>query len=136
MIEPILQRLQGVRKTGTDQFIARCPAHEDKSPSLSVKDAGGKVLIHCFGGCSTHEVVRSMGLELSCLFERTEKHRGRPLKQRTNYKELWIAARHSFFVILVVSEMLERGEKLNQEGQRQFNAAIARINAVLEADHG
>ena len=36
---------------------ARCPAHRDRVPSLSVRDAGRKVLVHCFAGCSQDKVI-------------------------------------------------------------------------------
>ena len=47
-----------------------CPAHEDRTPSLSVK-AGrdGRVLLHCHAGCETADVLAADGLELVDLFE-------------------------------------------------------------------
>ena len=43
--------LEGVRKSGTG-YKARCPAHDDKNPSLSVTEGDdGKVLVTCFAGC-------------------------------------------------------------------------------------
>ncbi len=47
----------GGKRTGANNFVAKCPAHEDRSPSLSLTDAGdGLVLFHCFAGCSQGEV--------------------------------------------------------------------------------
>ena len=46
-----LDRLEGVRKSGTG-YKARCPAHDDKNPSLSIVEGDdGKVLVTCFAGC-------------------------------------------------------------------------------------
>lgn len=69
-IEIILSRLDGVRRSGSGH-IARCPGHEDRSASLSV-DVGsdGRVLLHCFAGCPTADVLAAMGLELADLFVR------------------------------------------------------------------
>jgi putative DNA primase/helicase len=39
---------------------ARCPAHDDRSPSLSVRDAGGKVLVHCHAGCDQGAVIEAL----------------------------------------------------------------------------
>lgn len=47
-----------------------CPAHEDRSPSLSVKAGDdGRVLVRCFAGCQTAEVVAALGMGLRDLFE-------------------------------------------------------------------
>ena len=52
-----LDRLEGVRKAGNG-YKARCPAHDDRNPSLSVAEGdGGKVLVTCFAGC-TFEAIR------------------------------------------------------------------------------
>ena len=42
----ILSRLERVRERSADQWSACCPAHDDKSPSLALKDAGDKVLMY------------------------------------------------------------------------------------------
>jgi hypothetical protein len=64
----ILERLQGVRKQG-DGWQAKCPAHEDSNPSLSVSTAeDGKVLLKCHANCTTEAVVAALGLEMADLF--------------------------------------------------------------------
>ena len=47
----ILDRLEGVRKFGSG-WIAKCPAHKDRSPSLSIKEGERGVMLRCFAGCS------------------------------------------------------------------------------------
>ena len=48
--ESIAKALGGRRAGGG--WMAHCPAHEDRTPSLSIRDtAGGKVLVHCHAGC-------------------------------------------------------------------------------------
>ena len=37
--------------------MARCPAHDDRVPSLSIRDMNGKVLVRCHAGCDQHDVV-------------------------------------------------------------------------------
>lgn len=56
-------------RTSKDRWQARCPAHDDKGPSLSIRETDdGRVLVHCFAGCSVHEIAQAVGLELSDLF--------------------------------------------------------------------
>ena len=65
----LLDRLEKVRKTGPGRWIACCPAHDDHSPSLALRELDdGRVLVHCFAGCSAHEIVSAVGLDLSDLF--------------------------------------------------------------------
>lgn len=68
-IENILALLTKVRQRQPGQWSACCPAHEDKGPSLSIREIpDGAVLIHCFAGCAVTDVVGALGLELSDLF--------------------------------------------------------------------
>ena len=62
-------KLDKSKRTG-DKLTARCPAHEDKTPSLSVTigDTGDCVVVHCFAGCATEDVVAALGWEMSDLF--------------------------------------------------------------------
>lgn len=64
----LLERLEGVRE-GYRGWMANCPAHEDRSPSLSITPGDdGRVLLHCFAGCSNADVLAAAGLEWSALF--------------------------------------------------------------------
>lgn len=67
-LETILSRLQKVRKSGAG-FMACCPAHEDKSPSLRVADGGDKALLCCYAGCSPIDVLTAIGLDWADAFE-------------------------------------------------------------------
>ena len=69
IVEDFVSRLEKVIRTGSNKYMAVCPAHEDKSPSLAITEAqDGRILIHCFAGCGTLDVVESVGMELSDLF--------------------------------------------------------------------
>ena len=67
ILAALLDRLQAVAASG-DGFVARCPGHEDQRASLSVTDREGKLLLHCFAGCSAESIVAALGLTLADLF--------------------------------------------------------------------
>src|SRR5579871_1733602 len=71
-IEEFLSNLHRVRRSG-DGWAACCPAHDDRSPSLSVSVRGGKILVHCFAGCSVQAICAALGLGLRDLFEESIK---------------------------------------------------------------
>ena len=57
----ILSRLQGVRRENGG-YLALCPAHSDTNPSLSIKQADGKVLLHCHAGCKYEDILMALDL--------------------------------------------------------------------------
>lgn len=58
----VLSRLTHVRKT-TRGWTACCPAHDDRSPSLSVTvGTGGRILLRCWSGCAFQEIAGALGL--------------------------------------------------------------------------
>ena len=66
--EYILSCLDKVRRSGDDRAMARCPAHEDKTPSLSIRLTHDKVLLHDFAGCTPEAVCGAVGIEARELF--------------------------------------------------------------------
>src|ERR1700732_4401787 len=62
----IAERLRG-RRSGTG-WEAKCPAHEDEKPSVSITESDGRVLIFCHAGCTTESVLAAAGLEMRDLF--------------------------------------------------------------------
>jgi len=43
--------------------MARCPAHDDRTPSLGVTIGRSAILFHCFAGCSQNEVLDALARE-------------------------------------------------------------------------
>jgi len=59
----VLSRLEGVRCTGQGRWIALCPAHDDRHPSLSIRELEDRrVLVHCHAACATENVLTALGL--------------------------------------------------------------------------
>lgn len=65
----LISCLESVRARGPNKWSAKCPSHADRSPSLSVKEGDdGRVLLHCFAGCTVDEITGALGLRVSALF--------------------------------------------------------------------
>ena len=79
-VEELLPRLKGVRAVRSG-WVARCPAHEDRSPSLSASEGnGGRTLLHCFAGCTVEAICTALGIRVSELFApSSEKREHAPL---------------------------------------------------------
>ena len=65
LLDDLTARLEGVRKQGKG-LVAKCPAHNDNRPSLSVREGDdGRVLLFCHAGCTFKQVVAALGLKES-----------------------------------------------------------------------
>ena len=66
----IAERLHA-RRIRSDRWIAKCPAHADRAPSLTISSGrDGRVLLHCFAGCPVEAILRHAGLSMGHLFLR------------------------------------------------------------------
>jgi hypothetical protein len=57
-INDIVRSLHG-RRVGAS-WMVRCPAHDDRNPSLAVRESGGNVLVHCHAGCDQRDVIQAL----------------------------------------------------------------------------
>ena len=55
-----LSNLERFKKIGVNRYIACCPAHEDRNPSLSITQGKDRLLVHCFAGCTQAEVIDAL----------------------------------------------------------------------------
>jgi len=79
MLEIVLSKLDKVRPSGNG-YSCRCPAHDDKSPSLYVSQGEDRILMHCFRGCDIEDICGAIGLEVSDLF--MDKRKMKPSRRR------------------------------------------------------
>jgi putative DNA primase/helicase len=60
MTAETIAKVLGGRKTGA-AWMARCPAHEDRNPSLSISPGkDGKVLVRCHAGCDQRDLIAAL----------------------------------------------------------------------------
>ena len=58
----ILAQLKGVKRVG-ENYLAICPAHNDRVPSLSITEKEGKLLMKCFAGCSFEDIMAKLKVD-------------------------------------------------------------------------
>ena len=133
----LLDRLSGVRPTGTGRWITRCPAHEDRSPGLSIRDIDDRVLVHCFSGCSVGDVLSAVGLTLADLYTRPLLGAGPAgghsrVQSRLFARDALAALDHELTVtVMILSDVAARRRISETELSRLMQAA-ARIGAVRD----
>src|SRR5262245_35551145 len=68
-LDLFLSKLPSARRNGTG-WTACCPAHDDRRPSLSIREGeDGKVLVHCHAGCTIDDICAAIGVRPSELFQ-------------------------------------------------------------------
>lgn len=132
-LSQILERLEKVRHKGGGQYSACCPAHDDKSPSLSVRETDEKVLLHCFGGCSPSEVLAALGLSLSDLYVKPlGDHGPLPKQRRWDTRALLLMLAHEALALQVFAHDLARGKPLDRETKARLDEAAWRVRRAAE----
>ena len=133
--EGLLSRLDGVRSTGLGRWLARCPAHDDKRASLSVRELDNKLLVHDFAGCAVHEILAAVGLDFADLFTaRTSTSGTKAKRHRFNAMDMLKALSFEADLVAVAAARLGNGQALADADRQHLLTAAARIgNAVHEA---
>ena len=74
-IELVLSRLDKVKDLGAGKYTALCPAHQEKTPSMSIRHTDDdRILMHCFGcGANGLEIMEAMGLDAWQLYPEKQK---------------------------------------------------------------
>lgn len=70
----VLERLERVKESGTG-YVARCPAHDDHHPSLSITEGrDGRVLLKCHAakGCDVDSITKALGMTTADLFPKND----------------------------------------------------------------
>ncbi len=134
-----LSRLQKVKKTRSDSWLACCPAHGDKSPSMTIRElSDGRLLVHCFAGCSVENIVGSIGLELSDLFPEKPvfDHSMPQRRERFNPFDVMRAVAFEARVAAIASFDMARGNALDEGDRARLLLAAERLNEAEEMIYG
>lgn len=126
--ETLLSRLENVSRTGQGKWIARCPSHEDRSPSLAIKETDdGTILLRCFAGCEVSEILGAIAMDASDLFPpRPEVHAVKGVSRFNAYQALRCLADDGV-VLLAAARMLLRREPLTDSDIERLSLSVGRF---------
>lgn len=131
-IEGLLARLDGVRKTGPDRWIARCPTRDDRTPSLSIRVLDdGRVLLHDFGGAEFLDILAAVGIqpiELIPPHLRRSNASADPHRAPVPCCDALRAISFQASVIQIAAEAMARGERLNDVALDQLAQAVRTLD--------
>lgn len=132
----ILSHFDKVRSHGNNHWTACCPAHPDKTPSLSITLADdGRWLLHDFGGCDIASVLAAANLTFSDLMpERLSDHLPAVRRAFSDAQLLRIIGHEAARIALYANDRLCGKWPKNSESEEVLDA-YTKIHAALEYQH-
>ena len=131
--DDFIARLDGVRQNGPESWSAKCPAHDDKAPSLSIRDAGDRLLVHCFSGCSALEIVGAVGLDLADLFADKRVRRNNEQPHRLSASQALEALGHECSVVAIIASDMLSSRAIDEDDWQRLATAVRRIGSARAA---
>ncbi|NOU21085.1 MAG: hypothetical protein HOO93_04720 [Methyloglobulus sp.] len=133
--ELLLSGLDGVKNTGNCKWLALCPGHDDRSPSLSIKQIDDRLLIRCFAGCGYLDVLAAIGLDANALFPDRHLDPNEPRRKppRFNKAELFdIAINEAGILALGWNGLLVNGSVTDTDRERVQRAYSTVMDLLCE----
>ena len=132
-IDITLSRLQKVKSRGRNRWIACCPAHDDKRPSLSITETDdGRVLLHCWAGCHTSDVLASIGLTFGDLYPTPSHARLPPARKPFNASDVLAALAFEISFAWNCANMMANGKALLDSDRERLLICASRLGAAVE----
>jgi hypothetical protein len=138
-IETVLAALDRPRRTGDGRWVARCPAHDDRGPSLSVRDVGdGRTLIYCFAGCETADILGALGLSWGDLYpvkRPTDASQRRRRATLTTAADALRCLGTEATIVAIAASDIAQGRPLSEADRQRLLEAAGRIARASDACH-
>lgn len=131
--EFFLSRLDRVNPTGPGRWQARCPAHDDKGPSLSIRELDdGRTLVHCFAGCEVEAVVAAVGMSLEDLFPPRELgHSAKRERRPFPAADILRAVAFEALVVATAGAALLAGNPFGEADRARLMLAVGRLQDAV-----
>lgn len=125
-----LSRLSKVRATGKDSWVACCPAHEDKSPSMTVRETDdGRVLIHCFAGCPPASILGAVGLDFDALFPEPLAP-AKPMRRPFPAADVIECVAEEARIASVIASDMANGKTVSDADRKRLSIAAGRLESA------
>lgn len=135
-VHAMLARLEKIRENGPGRWLACCPAHHDRSPSLAIRETpDGTLLLKCFAECSTADVLAAVGLELKDLFPQRERDAYRATKrpgERWVPRDVLAAIAREALIVLLAANSTHRGNCLSSGDLDRLATAAGRLRSAAK----
>jgi len=136
-VEVLLDRLERVRQTGPARWIAKCPSHPDRRPSLSIRELDDRrILLHDFGGCSVQEILGALNLKFDALFPPRPIDYAKRERRPFPAADVLQALADEALVVAVAAGNLAQGVTLTDADRKRLMTAADRVEAARSLANG
>lgn len=137
--DKLLNQLTKVKRTGRESWIACCPAHQDKNPSMTITEKDdGRVLVHCFAGCSVDSILGAVGLTFSDIYPEREADPYAPVKPERmpfNPRDVLAAVSTESLITAIAASQLAQGIPLPKPDRNRLLVAVERLQEAARICH-
>ena len=109
-----LSHILNVKELRPGKYVGCCPGHPDKNPSLSIRETDNRILLHCWAGCPTEEILHALGLEFADLFVQSQSRQKPSRTPQPPRPRHWKRIHH---------DLLNRAEDFHHRADKIFNVA-------------
>ena len=135
--DALLSRLENVKRTGAGRWIARCPAHDDRRASLSIREIeDGRILLHDFAGCPVEDVLSAVGLDMAALFPEREIQHGKLERRPFPAADVLRCVSFEALVVAIAAQNIANGKTLSDPDMARLRLAAGRLQAAAGVYHG
>jgi hypothetical protein len=131
-LNTLLSRLERVQPIGNNRYKALCPAHDDRSPSLAIKDDSDRLLLHCFSGCETKDVLGAIGLTFADIMPDKAMGNFKKVKKPFYAMDVLGIIKFEATLVYIYATEMAKGLKLTSTDKERLLLATSRINHGFE----
>lgn len=135
-VHRLLARLDKVNANGPGRWLTCCPAHDDRSPSLAIRETeDGTILLKCFAGCLTGDVLAAVGMEMHELFPKRDNdafHTSKRPRERWVPRDVLTAVAREALVVMLAAEAVGAGKVLAKEDLARLARAAGRLRGAAK----
>ena len=133
-IDEFLMNFEKVKKTGHNQWVARSPCRNDRTPSLAIRWEDGKILLHDFGGSSPMEILDAIGLKFEDLFDDNKEY----TKVKRSFSPMTVLETivNETLLVSIAALELSQGKELSQIDRDRLLIASRKIREAYDNVRG
>lgn len=131
-LNTLLSRLEKVQPIGNNRYKALCPAHDDRSPSLAIKDDSDRLLLHCFSGCETTDVLEAIGLTFADIMPDKAMGNFKKVKKPFYAMDVLGIIKFEATLVYIYATDMAKGLKLTSNDKERLLLAVSRITYGYE----